>query len=1188
MRRNIIIAGIVLILVITLLLAYRLNIDMDEQGGLNRRELIINLGNIQYPIADEIEIESYYMDYTCLTRLKRTVKKFNNVMIIKRKHVKMISKKEEEYIGSLGLSGNTPTMILRSKENGILLVMNGENTCSEDIIAYNLCRTLENKPDICSTLDVGEIQSRPIEIEESESECYKCCNILYLDDNIISRHLCGPTCGFVPGYIDGVSSTITRQCHASSCRENEGDKACCTPKSCVNEKECYNEFELSDVGNDERKEICFNFDENTSMWIDPDQDEGACRNNNLRWFEASSKKDQSFFGFLSKREGFCCGDDKKEAVTGCQGISCKTGDIACCNKKQCVYNGRCYPSGCNDVEINSSQVKLYCDGDSNRWYDLDDDYCQKCLGEDSWTGSECCGDDPGEGGYSNNFMVSRNGSKVNMGFAQCSKSRSDCVYPHIDESFKEGCYSLVNFGEYLEGSYYCKGGVWYDSDISRGYCERCGLDWVDVKGEYCCGDDKNEHYTKGEDGTDACCSSKGSTVTNNTCKGGFGCGDNKLYEEEECEIPESSNNKYCNQIKQNCKARKSGSRDGYGNCGPDCNCIEDEFRYRCVKGECGAECNQDGTGCWDGEKCDILNCECKKELKEDLKSDKNKVDINCPYRVDVNLDKEEYHVGETANVTVRIWGTDKKLMPSLKFFLEFHIDKEIKTMDLRSTDKDGTYRIRKSITNSTKSGTYRYVARVYYKKCEVIGDSAEAEFIIPRQKKSYQSTKVNKPRRKKTFNLTDFKPPIIIQEGYCGDGTINIGEVCEGSRICRNSLGCDYNNHAYDFIEYCSECGCPNDKWSGSNGEDYCSNCDHCGDGIVNCNEECESYETKRNLECEDGNIYSENKLCLGCRWYSKGEDSRVLVDSCWCDCPSQPRENCIDGNFVKYNEDYNSGCLGDGCNECSCEDTYTKDSNNDGFEDKCSPEICNNNYDDNDNGLVDEEECIWYFCSDCGHDAFNLCDKKECLAYEERCFFESSIFNYGFCSGCSIMASCEDYIHNKDNCMEDPCNLGGCFWNNNKCCTDSDNDGVCNYFDNCPEDSNREQWDYDRDGAGDVCDICKNESSLTLPLGKNESECWDGIDEDCDGLVDCSDWDCWNVCLNKSLILGNNSYYDYMNNLSDYPSNHSFRFPSNYSNYNLKNYSIVQNYSKNYPVNYSDDYAGIGSAGRKSNFTGT
>jgi hypothetical protein len=71
---------------------------------------------------------------------------------------------------------------------------------------------------------------------------------------------------------------------------------------------------------------------------------------------------------------------------------------------------------------------------------------------------------------------------------------------------------------------------------------------------------------------------------------------------------------------------------------------------------------------------------------------------------------------------------------------------------------------------------------------------------------------------------------------------------------------------------------------------------------------------------------------------------------------------------------------------------------------------------------------------------------------------------------------------------------------------SDVDNDGVGKSIDNCPAISNSQQFDYDGDGYGDVCDAdadndgLNNESDL-FPLDEFEQ-----IDRDCDGIGDSSD----------------------------------------------------------------------------------
>lgn len=75
---------------------------------------------------------------------------------------------------------------------------------------------------------------------------------------------------------------------------------------------------------------------------------------------------------------------------------------------------------------------------------------------------------------------------------------------------------------------------------------------------------------------------------------------------------------------------------------------------------------------------------------------------------------------------------------------------------------------------------------------------------------------------------------------------------------------------------------------------------------------------------------------------------------------------------------------------------------------------------------------------------------------------------------------------------------------------SDSDGDNIPDLTDNCMVIPNPDQEDTDDDGAGDACDACPNEPTLSTP-GQPDREltCGDEVDNDCDGTTDFDDPDC-------------------------------------------------------------------------------
>jgi uncharacterized protein YegL len=70
------------------------------------------------------------------------------------------------------------------------------------------------------------------------------------------------------------------------------------------------------------------------------------------------------------------------------------------------------------------------------------------------------------------------------------------------------------------------------------------------------------------------------------------CGDGKVDDGEECELPNTGNNTYCSQATSTCLGYKMGIRDEYGGCGSSCLCTEDQFTYSCAEGKCNAVCDE--------------------------------------------------------------------------------------------------------------------------------------------------------------------------------------------------------------------------------------------------------------------------------------------------------------------------------------------------------------------------------------------------------------------------------------------------------------------------------------------------------------------------------------------------------------------------------------------------------------------
>jgi hypothetical protein len=309
------------------------------------------------------------------------------------------------------------------------------------------------------------------------------------------------------------------------------------------------------------------------------------------------------------------------------------------------------------------------------------------------------------------------------------------------------------------------------------------------------------------------------------------------------------------------------------------------------------------------------------------------------------------------------------------------------------------------------------------------------------------------------------------------------GELNDGICGCACDIafpydGLDADNDGYD--DYCDFY--PNDPCSKETLGDNCS-IQLCMDDVTNfCGNSCPGDDTDGDGATDLCDSYSD--------------------DSCSVDLPE---DNCGGQNCLESSDAFCNGCSGD-------------DTDSDGIIDECdietSEQDCNDGIDNDGDGLCDLAGCngmepdpgcaeLCNSCEECGAGLFNDCTQTECeQSCGTNCYFS---FGLGLFDGC---------------------------------CVDSDADTFCDSDDQCPDQDDR--LDFDEDGMPDACDYCESEPTLTTPSEVQEVSCVDGIDNDCDKLIDnhdpdcqcpggtmrCVDGACSDIC-DELLICNNNSICD-------------------------------------------------------------
>ncbi|MFT4703726.1 MAG: cysteine-rich repeat protein [Bradymonadia bacterium] len=265
-----------------------------------------------------------------------------------------------------------------------------------------------------------------------------------------------------------------------------------------------------------------------------------------------------------------------------------------------------------------------------------------------------------------------------------------------------------------------------------------------------------------------------------------------------------------------------------------------------------------------------------------------------------------------------------------------------------------------------------------------------------------------------------------------------------------------------------------------------------CGDGIVAGSERCDDANTADEDECPS-DCRGEATCGDGVVDPGEGCDDANELDGDGCSsCEPDPLcgdgvidrlEDCDDGNSVD-----NDGCtacaIDDSCGDAQRDDGEECDDGNTALGDGC--ENCQRAHFCGDGQLDDGEQC------DDGNDS----EDDACVGCRAISFCGDGVVGEG--------EACDDHnIVDGDGCSadceEEPPAL------------DRDRDGVADAVDNCPDVSNGEQADLDRDGDGDPCDEDRDGDGLENTLedrdadntvNANETDP-DDADSDDDGLCD-------------------------------------------------------------------------------------
>lgn len=327
----------------------------------------------------------------------------------------------------------------------------------------------------------------------------------------------------------------------------------------------------------------------------------------------------------------------------------------------------------------------------------------------------------------------------------------------------------------------------------------------------------------------------------------------------------------------------------------------------------------------------------------------------------------------------------------------------------------------------------------------------------------------------------------------CAEGAVCSSGSCQGT-----PMDCDDFNDCTD--DSCNQGFCINDI----NTSNACTDFNSCTNDICDESGFCASQNLPDGEPCDDESDCTVNDICIegqclgdripedcenglddDCDGFTDGDDSD-------CGSPVTIEDICDD------NEDNDGDTLTD-CLDPDCDGLVCMDEGNPCTDDICSLSFCDHFSNDlntcSDGNPCTDDACSFGDCIGTNNDS-NPCDDDNDCTMEDFC-------QLGICQGNPVVCN-DDNVCTNDICITGACSfipLDGnpCASDNNACTDDLCNAGICEHINNntniCTDDL--------ACTSGDHC-------SAGLCTGTPGVEnCSNGIDDDCDFLIDTFDPNC-------------------------------------------------------------------------------